>query len=103
MQPRLGKWFEGGREARQVGASKPKPQGFCYNEKRSTGEPFITIHGKMTITANANQIYSRLRAAGIDKPYLKRFVLPDWWDDSVAETKMGFQELALPDCPRVQY
>ncbi len=49
----------------------------------------------MTITANANQIYSRLRAAGIDKPYLKRFVLPDWWDDSVAETKMGFQELAL--------
>ena len=49
----------------------------------------------MTITVNANQIYSRLRAARIDKPYLKRFVLPDWWDDSVAETKMGFRELAL--------
>src|SRR5690349_3100297 len=30
-------------------------------------------------------LYRRLKAAGYDRPFLQKTVLPDWWDDSLAE------------------
>jgi len=39
---------------------------------------------------NINTIYKTLSKSGIDKKFIKSIVLPDWWDDSIAETKAGF-------------
>lgn len=44
--------------------------------------------------ARANSLYSRLGAVGIDRPFLRKFVLPDWWEDEAACSKAGFLELA---------
>jgi hypothetical protein len=29
-------------------------------------------------------VYTRLRALGFDRPYVQRFLLPDWWQDTMA-------------------
>lgn len=34
----------------------------------------------------------RLSEAGITGPYLKNFILPDWWDDEAALSESGFME-----------
>jgi len=49
----------------------------------------INIH-----TAVAN-LYRRLSDVGIDRPYLKRFVLPEWWDDTVAISDAGQADLCM--------
>lgn len=35
-------------------------------------------------------IYDKLKKIGFDKSYLKKFILPDWWDDEIAKTTNGF-------------
>ncbi len=35
-------------------------------------------------------IYDKLKKIGFDKPYLKNFILPDWWEDEIAKTTNGF-------------
>src|SRR6185503_20382966 len=32
-----------------------------------------------------NDLYRRLRQAGFDKAFVKRNLLPDWWDDALAD------------------
>src|SRR2546425_12976250 len=45
----------------------------------------------MTKTNNPMQtVYDRLHQAGIGRSYVRKVVLPDWWDDEVALTKIGF-------------
>src|SRR5713226_10618483 len=45
----------------------------------------------MTNTENPMQtVYDRLHQAGISRSYVRKVVLPDWWDDEVALTKIGF-------------
>ena len=29
-------------------------------------------------------LYRRLRAVGLTRPYVRKMILPDWWDDRVA-------------------
>jgi hypothetical protein len=35
------------------------------------------------------QIYSRLSRFGVPESYVRSRVLPDWWDDSIADTPLG--------------
>lgn len=37
-------------------------------------------------------LYRRLRAVGLTKPYIRKMILPDWWDDQIAENPAGFAE-----------
>ncbi|MFO0954369.1 MAG: ImmA/IrrE family metallo-endopeptidase [Isosphaeraceae bacterium] len=37
-------------------------------------------------------LYRRLRAVGLTKRYVRRTILPDWWDDQIAENPAGFAE-----------
>lgn len=41
------------------------------------------------------RVYGRLASAGIDRKFVRDFVLPDWWEDEVAETPTGFAQGAL--------
>jgi len=49
-------------------------------------------------TANAKtpnpmkSLYARLRSIGLSTPYVQKLLLPDWWDDQVANTPAGFTE-----------
>jgi IrrE N-terminal-like domain len=45
-------------------------------------------------TANMNNLYTKLRNIGYDSKYVKS-LLPDWWDDELAETPAGFQQASL--------
>lgn len=50
------------------------------------------------ITTSKQQVralYDRLHEAGIPRPFLKSYVLPDWWDDEAAESPSGLAELLL--------
>jgi Zn-dependent peptidase ImmA (M78 family) len=38
-------------------------------------------------------LYERLKKAGFTKKYLKEAILPDWWDDEIAKTQTGFNQL----------
>ena len=37
-------------------------------------------------------LYRRLGAVGLTKPYVRKMILPDWWDDQVAENPAGYAE-----------
>lgn len=37
-------------------------------------------------------LYARLREIGLQKPYVQKYLLPEWWDDAAAETPAGFTE-----------
>jgi hypothetical protein len=37
-------------------------------------------------------LYRRLRAVGLTKPYVRKMILPDWWDDQVADNPAGYAE-----------
>lgn len=37
-------------------------------------------------------LYERLRAIGLRTPYVKKYLLPEWWDDAAATTPAGFTE-----------
>lgn len=40
-------------------------------------------------------ILKRLRAFGIPKEYIRQRVLPDWWDDSIADTPLGASQALM--------
>src|SRR4051812_41487434 len=37
-------------------------------------------------------LYRRLREVGLTKPYVRKLILPDWWDDSATENPAGYAE-----------
>lgn len=37
-------------------------------------------------------LFVRLRAMGLPTPYVRRYLLPEWWDDDAAATPAGFTE-----------
>lgn len=39
-------------------------------------------------------LYEKLKSLGFKKAYIKK-MLPDWWDDSLASTKSGYQQAAI--------
>lgn len=39
-------------------------------------------------------VYASLAQAGVNRAYLRKNVLPEWWDDKVAQTAAGFTEAA---------
>ena len=38
------------------------------------------------------ELYRRLRAVGLTKPYVRKTILPDWWDDRAADNPAGYAE-----------
>lgn len=38
------------------------------------------------------RVYERLAAIGMSRRWVRRIVLPDWWDDRIARTRAGFAE-----------
>lgn len=61
----------------------------------ATQHTMIAWGGPMT-TATSNpikRIYSRLSdELGLDRPYVRQRILPDWWDDALAENPAAFAE-----------
>lgn len=50
----------------------------------------------MTTDYNIKEIYSTLADHGLDKKFVMKYFLPEWWDDEIASSKAGFlQTLAL--------
>src|SRR5437762_1979247 len=37
-------------------------------------------------------LYRRLRAVGLTRPYIRKVILPDWWDDQIADNPAGYAE-----------
>jgi hypothetical protein len=38
------------------------------------------------------QLYSRLGGVGFPRKYLRKIVLPSWWDDEIAHNPAGYTE-----------
>jgi hypothetical protein len=36
------------------------------------------------------EVYDRLKVSGLDTKYVKSVLLPEWWNDSLSDTKSGF-------------
>lgn len=43
----------------------------------------------------AKQLFRALRKLGLGESYLRQVVLPEWWDDEIADTSAGRDELHL--------
>ena len=37
-------------------------------------------------------LFRRLRAVGLTKPYIRKTILPEWWDDQAAASPAGYTE-----------
>lgn len=37
-------------------------------------------------------LYRRLRAVGLTRPYVRRMILPEWWNDRIADNPAGYAE-----------
>jgi len=37
-------------------------------------------------------LFRRLTAVGLTKPYIRKTILPEWWDDQAAESQAGYTE-----------
>ncbi len=48
----------------------------------------------MTVPLQLGCLYKRLESRGIPRAYLKKVVLPEWFEDSAAETQVGFAQTA---------
>ena len=44
------------------------------------------------VTNPMPDLYRRLRAVGLTRPFVRKTVLPDWWDDEVAANPAGYAE-----------
>lgn len=40
-------------------------------------------------------LYQRLAAIGLSRPYIRKTILPSWWDDEAAESPTGYSEALL--------
>jgi hypothetical protein len=40
-------------------------------------------------------LYARLERAGLDRKFVRKVLLPDWWDDGIAEHPTGYAEARL--------
>jgi Zn-dependent peptidase ImmA (M78 family) len=40
-------------------------------------------------------LYARLEQAGLDRKFIRETLLPDWWDDAIAEHPTGYAEARL--------
>jgi len=38
------------------------------------------------------KLYQRLAGVGFNRPFVKNIVLPDWWEDEIAETPAGYSQ-----------
>jgi hypothetical protein len=47
-----------------------------------------------TPTSQMNNLYRKLAAQGFKKPFVKS-LLPEWWDDEIANTNSGLQQASL--------
>ncbi len=49
----------------------------------------------MTVASpHMNRLYSKLKTVGYNRKYIQS-LLPDWWDDEIAETPAGLQQASL--------
>lgn len=46
----------------------------------------------MTNSDQMQELYARFEEAGISREYIRDFVLPDWWDDEIADNPGGYLE-----------
>ena len=46
----------------------------------------------MTTTLSMKPLYARLKNAGLDSVFVKKYVLPEWWDDSIAHEQAGYMQ-----------
>jgi hypothetical protein len=46
----------------------------------------------MTTTFSMKPLYARLMNAGLDSAFVKKYVLPEWWDDSIAHEQAGYMQ-----------
>jgi hypothetical protein len=44
---------------------------------------------------SVRSLYARLEQAGLDRKFIRETLLPDWWDDAIAEHPTGYAEARL--------
>ncbi len=44
---------------------------------------------------SVRSLYERLEQAGLDRKFVRKVLLPDWWDDAIAEHPTGYAEARL--------
>lgn len=52
----------------------------------------LEANAKTNQNAPLKDLYARLRGIGLPRPYVQKYLLPEWWDDAAAETPAGFTE-----------
>ena len=45
--------------------------------------------------SSLRSLYARLQRAGLDRKFIRETLLPDWWDDAIAEHPTGYAEARL--------
>jgi hypothetical protein len=45
--------------------------------------------------SSLRSLYARLEQAGLDRKFIRETLLPDWWDDAIAEHPTGYAEARL--------
>lgn len=53
--------------------------------------PPITVAKRKAMT----ELYSRLSAVGLSRPFVKKTALPDWWEDEIGENPASYAEALL--------
>jgi hypothetical protein len=48
-----------------------------------------------TSVSALQSLYARLEQAGLDRKFVRKVLLPDWWDDAIAEHPTGYAEARL--------
>jgi hypothetical protein len=48
-----------------------------------------------TSVSALQSLYARLEQAGLDRKFIRETLLPDWWDDAIAEHPTGYAEACL--------
>jgi hypothetical protein len=48
-----------------------------------------------TSVSALQSLYARLEQAGLDRKFIRETLLPDWWDDAIAEHPTGYAEARL--------
>jgi hypothetical protein len=52
----------------------------------NTAEPLVD---------SVRSLYERLEQAGLDRKFVRKVLLPDWWDDAIAQHPTGYAEARL--------
>jgi Zn-dependent peptidase ImmA (M78 family) len=67
----------------------------CCETSPKNGIISLMATTKTKTPTRMTSLYKRMEAAHFPRKYVKDYILPSWWDDSLAETETGYAEGAM--------